>query len=115
MARFSKLIPSRLKRHATDATTLVKDYVVQETVGPLRSLKRLLVFGTLGSFLVGTGVLLLLIGLLRALQAQSALQGNLSWTPYLMVAFAAVCVIGATVAFIVGGQAKRRRKGKDST
>lgn len=114
MARFSKLIPSRLKRHATDATTLVKEYVFQETVGPLRALKRLLIFGTLGSFLVGIGVLLLLIGLLRALQAQSALQGNLSWTPYLMVAFVAVCVAGATVALIAGGAAKRRRGKKDS-
>lgn len=112
MSRLKQLMPTRLTRQTKDATTLVKEYLVQETVGPLRSLKRLLIFGTLGSFLVGTGVLLLLMGLLRALQAQSALEGNLSWTPYLMVGFVAVCVIGAAVAFITGGMARRRGSGK---
>jgi len=111
-SRFSKLVPSRLRHRTKDATSLVKEYLVQETVGPLRALKRLMVFGTLGSFLVGTGVLLLLVGLLRALQDQSALQGNLSWLPYLMVCFVAACVIGITVALIVSGAAKRRRRGE---
>lgn len=107
--RLKQLIPSRLTRTTKDATTLVREYLVQETVGPLRSLKRLLLFGTLGSFLVGTGVLFALIGLLRLLQSQSALQGNLSWLPYLMVIVIALVVAGAMVALVVGGAARRRR------
>lgn len=109
-SRLKKLIPSRLTRHTKDATTLVKEYLVQETVGPLRSLKRLMLFGTLGSFLVGTGVLFLLVGLLRLLQSQGALQGHLSWLPYLMVAVVALGVAGTTGALIASGAARRRRK-----
>jgi uncharacterized membrane protein YidH (DUF202 family) len=111
-SRWSRFVPSRLKRRTQDTTTLVKDYIVQETVGPLRALKHLLIWGTLGSFFVGTGVLLLLIGLLRLLQTQSALQGHLSWLPYLMVVVVAALIAGVAVAFVVGGAARRRRPSK---
>lgn len=114
-SRWSRFMPSRLKRSTRDTTTLVKDYLVQETIGPLKSLKHYLLNGTIGSFFVGTGVLLLLIGLLRLLQGQSALQGHLSWLPYLMVVFVATCVAGLTVAMVFSGPTRRRRpKQKDT-
>lgn len=108
-SRWSRFMPSRLKGQTRDTTTLVKDYLLQETLGPLKALKHLLVFGTIGTFFVGIGTLFSLIGLLRLLQSLSALQGHLSWLPYLMVIAVATAVAGATVAFVLGGAAKRRR------
>jgi fructose-specific phosphotransferase system IIC component len=108
-SKWSRFVPSRLRRRTEDATTLVKDYLVQETVGPLKTLKWYLVYGTIGSVFVGIGVLMLLIALLRLLQGQSALQGHLSWLPYLIVVVVAAAVAGATVAVVMGGPARRKR------
>jgi uncharacterized membrane protein YbhN (UPF0104 family) len=108
-SRWSRFMPSTLTRRTQDTTTLVKDYLVQETLGPLKALKHVLVFGTIGSAFLGLGVLFSLIGLLRLLQSQQALQGHLSWLPYLLVMVIAMAVAAATLAYVVGGAAKRRR------
>lgn len=113
--KLSRLVPSRLRRRTQDTTTLVKDYLVQETIGPLKTLKWYLVYGTIGSVFVGIGVLLFLIALLRLLQGQSALQGHLSWLPYLIVVVVAASVAGATVAVVMSGPARRKRPKKDAT
>ena len=42
-----------------DLVALLKRYVRQETVDPLRSVGRTLLFGVLGSLLLGTGAVLL--------------------------------------------------------
>jgi hypothetical protein len=109
-SRFTRGAPSRLLGHTRDTTSLLRDYLLQETVDPIRTLGRYVVAGTLGSFFVGMGALMLLVGLLRLLQGEtSAFSGNLSWIPYLIVAFVAVCVIALTVLRIVTGPARRRR------
>jgi hypothetical protein len=63
---------------------MVVDYVMQETVVPLRNLGRYISFGIVGSFLLGLGVALLGVGLLRALQTEtgSTFTGDWSWAPY---------------------------------
>jgi hypothetical protein len=78
---------------------LVVAYTKQETLGPLRGLGRFVGFGILGSVLLALGGLLLLLGLLRALQTEtgSTFAGNLSWLPYLITAGAALAVLGLSV------------------
>ncbi len=82
---------------------LVFAYAKQETVGPLRSLGRFLVFGLLGAILTAIGGFLLSLALVRALQSELAgpLGGNLSWVPYLGGIFvAAVFVVIAVVLMV---------------
>jgi hypothetical protein len=71
-----------------DLPELLKRYVRQETVEPLRSLGRFLGLGIAGSVLMGAGVVLVGIGALRLLQEWSAFEGSWSWVPYLIVAVA---------------------------
>ena len=75
-------------------------YIRQETVLPLKALGRYLAFGIGGSLLMGVGVLLLALGLLRLLQTETGttFAGDWSWVPYLIV-FAAL-VIGADIVWL---------------
>jgi Putative Actinobacterial Holin-X, holin superfamily III len=78
---------------------LTKDYARQETVDPLKGIGRYLAFGLAGAVLTSIGVILLLLALLRALQTETgtALTGNLSWIPYLVVLLVgAVLILLAT-------------------
>ena len=69
-----------------DLVDIFRRYVRQETVEPLRSLGRYLLFGTAGSVLVGAGTVLLALGALRGLPAWGALDGRWSLVPYLAAA-----------------------------
>ena len=84
-----------MRRAGDDAFKITVDYLKQETIGPLQGLGRFLLWGVSGSLLIGVGVLLLLVGVLRVLQDETgtALTGNWSWVPYF-----AVSLIGAGVA-----------------
>jgi hypothetical protein len=75
-------------------------YVRQETVVPLKKLGRYLAFGVIGSVLMGVGVLLMALGLLRLLQTQTGdtFEGDWSWVPYIIV-FAAL-VVGAGIVWL---------------
>ena len=63
---------------------LVIGYVKQETIVPIRQLGRYVLFGVIGSFLLGLGVVLLGVGGLRALQTETGdtFRGDWSWAPY---------------------------------
>jgi predicted cobalt transporter CbtA len=91
---------------------LVVAYAKQETVEPLKGLGRFVAFGVGGSLLVGIGVVLLLLGGLRALQeeATATFDGNWSWAPYLLTLVAAGIIIGLAVWAVGRGQQKRRDK-----
>lgn len=103
------LVPERLRSSTRDTTKLIRDYLIQETVDPLRALGRYVAFGALGSFFVGAGAIMLLVALLRLLQEETgAFDGNLSWIPYLIVAIVGTAVIALTVVRIMTGPAKRR-------
>ena len=79
-----------------DLPEILKRYVRQETVEPLRALGRFVGFGAAGSVLIGAGAVLVGIGALRLLQGWPAFEGSWSWVPYLIVAVALM----ATTALI---------------
>ncbi len=75
--------------------TLVTAYAKQETVEPLKNLGRYLKFGLPGAVLMGTGLFLVCLSVLRALQTQTGghLTGSLSWVPYFLTVVVLVLVI----------------------
>jgi hypothetical protein len=80
--------PAKKKDSASvgEVIDLVRDYAKQETLGPLKGAGRWLLLGTVGSILLGLGLLLVLVALLRLLQTEvSAFDGAFSWVPYAIV------------------------------
>lgn len=76
---------------------LVRDYAKQETLGPLKGAGRWLLLGTVGSVLLGLGLVIVLLALLRLLQTEmSAFDGAFSWAPYGIVL--AVCLVWTGLA-----------------
>ena len=87
---------------------LVIAYFRQETIVPLQSLGRYLLFGVAGALLLGTGFILLGVGSLRILQTEtgSTFHGDWSWAPYGIV-FAAL-VVGGAVTWTARGARRAR-------
>lgn len=87
---------------------MIGTYVRQETVEPIRAVGRFVAFGTLGALLVGTGVVLLAVGVLRVLQGETGgtFDGNLTWAPYGIV-FAVLVVGGVLSLAAIGGRGRR--------
>lgn len=89
---------------AAELWELVRAYVLQETVEPIKGMARdtgrFVVFGVAGSFLLGIGLILLAVALLRALQTETGdlFDGNLSVLPYLATLLACAIVAGLAVA-----------------
>ena len=77
---------------------LVKIYVRQETLGPLKGLGRKIGIGVAGSVLIGLGLFFLALGLLRLVQDKipRLARGSLSWVSYLIVV--AFCGLVTVVA-----------------
>ena len=92
----AKSIPQLL----SELRELIVAYVRQEAVDPLKNLGRYLAYGVAGSIVLGIGLVLLLLGALRALQTEtgSSFTGNLSWLPYLIVLGGCAVIIGLAVA-----------------
>jgi uncharacterized membrane protein YidH (DUF202 family) len=88
---------------AKELWELVVTYAKQETVDPLKRLGKFIGFGMPAMLLIGFGILLALIGLLRALQTEthSHFTGNLTWVPYAITAGVAVLLIAIAVLAIV--------------
>jgi hypothetical protein len=63
-----------------------------------------------GSAVIGFGVLLLLLGVLRLLQDETgtALSGDWSWVPYLVVSVLGAGVIGVAAWRITAGPGERK-------
>lgn len=91
------------KRTTGDLPDLLRRYVRQETVEPLRSTGRFLTYGLAGATTLGLGTLLLAVGGLRALQAWSVLDGRWSWVPYL-AASAVMAALGTLALSRIGGR-----------
>lgn len=87
---------------AAELWDLVRAYARQETVEPLKGLGRFVAFGVAGSLLLGTGVILLVLGGLRALQTETgdAFDGNMSWAPYLIALVVSLGVAGLAASRI---------------
>ena len=92
--------------------TLTVDYAKQEIKDPLKGLGSWVAWGVASFFLMGTGMVLLALGMLRALQTEtgSTFTGSLSFLPYLLVLVAAVVVLA--IAFFVVDRMKRGPGGK---
>lgn len=78
---------------------LTVTYAKQETVEPIKGLGRYVGFGIGGSVLLGFGLCLLGLAVLRGLQQETgdAFRGNLSFVPYLV----ATVVLGALAVLSV--------------
>jgi hypothetical protein len=85
--------PSGPIAQATELKDLVVAYAKQETVDPLKTLKRYLAFGISGALMIGTGLCFGLLALLRGLQEIETFNdplevdgGTWSWAPYAITA-----------------------------
>ncbi len=98
--------PTDLPSHVQDLSKLVIAYVKQETVEPIKGLGRFLGFGLAGSALVGVGLVILFLGVLRLLQDETGdtFRGHLLFVPYIVTVVAAGAVAGAAL------KAKGRKK-----
>jgi hypothetical protein len=88
---------------------LVIAYAKQETVDPLKGLGRYVAFGVLGALLIGTGVMFLAVGALRALQGDSDgphFTGNMSWAPYAIVVVGAFAIAG--LSWFIGTRKRKK-------
>jgi hypothetical protein len=107
--------PGAAKESATRSAVSTKElvqlsigYVKQETKQPLVGLLRFLQFGVVAAILIATGLVLLLLGLLRGIQAAFAYErvsasgvvergqfsGSLSWLPYLLTLVGCLVALG---------------------
>jgi hypothetical protein len=97
--RFDRLVSGddrSVRVLVTELRGLVVAYAKQETIDPLKKLGRYLLWGVIGSFFLAVGSLLLVLAVVRLLQAETGahLAGNLSWVPYLGGLLFAVLVLG---------------------
>ena len=106
-ASSAKSLPALLQ----ELRELIVAYARQETVEPLKGLVRFVIFGVLGSFTLGIGVVLLVLGGLRALQTETGttFDGNWSWAPYGIAAVTCLVVAGLAVYAVGRGPGKENR------
>lgn len=92
---------------------LVKDYGRQETIDPLRDLGRFVGFGAVGSVVLGVGLILLTLGLLRALQheANTTFDGNLTVLPY-AIALVVTALLAALAARAITKKPKTKARAR---
>ena len=95
-----------LRDEGQEAVTLIVDYIKQETLDPVKGLGRYVVFGVAGSVALSVGLVVLGVGLLRLLQAEtgSTFTGNLSWVPYVIVMVVVILVAYVAVRAVSRGQ-----------
>ena len=79
---------------------MVKAYAKQETIGPLKGAGKWLAMGAAGAVLLGLGLSLLTLGVLRLVQTEwdRSARGSLSWLAYL-IAFV-ICVAFLVLAVL---------------
>ncbi|MEY3389410.1 MAG: hypothetical protein RLZ74_1016 [Actinomycetota bacterium] len=79
-----------------DVVDLVRAYVRQQTVTPLRGVGRWVAFGLFGGILLVIGLVFLAMGALRGMQGIAAFEGGLSFVPYFVVLVGSIVLIGIT-------------------
>ena len=92
---------------------LIVAYVRQQTVVPLQSLGRYILFGFLGAILISVGGGLAALAVVRLLQAETGrhLTGSLTWASY--AGGMIVAGVGAALAFSrIGKGSARKVKGR---
>ncbi len=83
-----------------DIVDFVKAYAQQETLGPLKGVGTWLGYGAAAALSLSIGLVLLLVGLLRLLQAEwtRSASGALSWIAYLITFLVAVGIIALAIS-----------------
>ena len=96
-----------LPAQAAQLWDLVRAYAKQETIEPIKGLGRYAAMGVAGSAFLSIGLLLLVLGGLRALQTETGdtFEGSWSWAPYLI----ALVATGIVLALVLRGTRKRSR------
>ena len=110
MARDDKSLPTL----AGELWEMVVAYARQETIEPLKRLGKFLGFGIPGAFLTGTGLVLLSIAGLRALQTETddTFTGDWSWAPYGIVLVGCIFVAALSARAIGATKRKAQKKGR---
>ncbi len=105
--RSAKASDKSMPTLAGELYDLVRAYAKQETIDPMKGLARFAAFGVVGSVIIGIGVVLLALGVLRVLQTETGdtFDGAWSWAPYLLTLLLCAVVAGAA-----GMAATRRRR-----
>lgn len=80
----------------------VKTYAKQETLGPLKGAGSWLGWGIGGAFLLGLGLVLVLLGVLRLIQAEwtTVAEGSWSWAAYALTLVVTLVFLALTVSRI---------------
>jgi hypothetical protein len=97
--------PRRSKKERASIEDLIetlKAYAKQELVGPLKGAGTWIAFGVAGAFTLGLGLLYVVLGLLRLIQAEwtRSSSGSLSWLAYLLVLVFTVLLLAFTLSRI---------------
>src|SRR5690606_36138696 len=97
--------PKSTAETISELKDLLVDYAKQETIVPLKGLKRYIGLGIPGAILVSLGVVFLALSGLRAMQTETTVfDGRWSWAPYLIVLVGLAAVIALAVAAINRGK-----------
>jgi hypothetical protein len=82
---------------------LLKRYLLQETVAPLKAMARTLGFGAAAAVMFGIGGVFALLGVLRVLETETGttFSGDWSWAPYGLTIVAGVAVLGLAGAALL--------------
>jgi hypothetical protein len=86
-------------RSITGVVELVKTYAIQQTIDPIKGAGQWIGYAAAGALLLGAGLSLLLLGLLRLIQTEWtwAATGSWSWISYLVVLLVGAGVIAIAV------------------
>ena len=92
---------SGLRAEISELVGMLRSYIVQETVGPLRGLGRYVLFGLIGAIGVSLGVVFGALGVVRVLQAETDLfNANWSFVPHVAGAVFLLAAIALLVRAI---------------
>jgi hypothetical protein len=82
-----------------DVIDTIKAYAQQQTIGPLKNVGRWLAYGAAASFTLAIGLIVLLLGVLRLVQAEweRAATGSLSWLAYVITLVLTVILLMLTL------------------
>lgn len=91
---------------------MLRRYVIQETVTPLKTVGRTLLFGSVAAVLLGIGTVLLLLAVLRVLQTETgaAFAGTWSWAPYPITGAIGLVVVGIAAIVLLRSRSGRAEK-----
>ena len=90
------------KRKLDNMLNVLRNYIRQETIEPIRSLFGSVIFLFIGSLAVSIGFIFISIGLVAFLQEIDGMDTWFSWVPYLCGSLFLVCVVFLSIrSFIV--------------